>query len=104
MAAGYGEGRVTIGRYLAGRVAVTDITAVAALSPRIRFGLSWTLGHLARAGDGNHPEEYHLIDFGGELRLGADDLFVRSCGTDRVRWSYFVGQSEGIIKVDSEWL
>ena len=21
-----------------------------------------------------------------------------------VRWSYFVGQSEGIIKVDSEWL
>ena len=42
MAGGYGDGRVTIGQYLVGRVAVTDITAVAALSPRIRFGLSWT--------------------------------------------------------------
>lgn len=31
MAAGYGDGRVTIGQYLVGRVAVTDITAVANL-------------------------------------------------------------------------
>ena len=85
MAAGYGDGRLTIGQYLVGRVAVTDITAVAALSPRIRFGLSWTLGHLDRSGDGNPPEAYHLIDFGGELRLGAEDLFVGTLARDGPR-------------------
>ena len=77
MAAGYGEGRVTIGQSLVGHVAVTDVTAVPALSPRIRFGLSWTLGHLRRSGEANLPgHEYRLIDFGGELRVGRDDLFV----------------------------
>lgn len=43
MAAGYGEGRVTIGISHVGRVAVTGVAAVPALNPRIRFGLSWTL-------------------------------------------------------------
>ncbi|WP_420635702.1 hypothetical protein [Candidatus Palauibacter sp.] len=76
MAAGYGDGRVTIGHTMVGRVAVTNVTAVPALGPRIRFGLSWTLGHLIRSREGNRQDEYHLIDFGGELRVGADDLFV----------------------------
>ena len=79
MASGYGDGRVMIGQYLVGRVAIADLTAVPALSPRIRFGLAWTLGHLTRSGD--LPEEYQLIDFGGELRLGTDDLFVGRSAT-----------------------
>ena len=84
-AAGYGDGRVTIGQYLVGRVAVTTVAAVPALNPRIRFGLSWTLGHLARSEDGNSQGEYHLIDFGGEVRLGADDLFVGTLVRDGSR-------------------
>ena len=77
MAAGYGDARVTIGPSLVGHVAVTDVRAVPALSPRIRFGLSWTLVHRQQSAQANLPNaEYHLIDFGGELRVGADDLFV----------------------------
>ena len=87
MAAGYGDGRVTIGRYSVGRVAVTNVAAVPALNPRIRFGLSWTLVHLARSGDGHPQEEYHLIDFGGELRMGADDLVVGTLVRDGSRHS-----------------
>ena len=45
MTAGYGDERVTIGRSMVGRVAVTKVAAVPALRPRIRFELSWTLGH-----------------------------------------------------------
>ena len=85
MAAAYGDGRVTIGRYSVGRVAVTNVAAVPALSPRIRFGLSWTLGHRASSGDGHPHEEYQLIDFGGELRIGADDLVVGTLVRDGSR-------------------
>ena len=86
MTVGYGDARVSIGQYMVGRVAVTDVTAVPALSPRIRFGLSWTLGHLARSTEGHPPEEYQLIDFGGELRMGAGDLFVGTLVRDGSRY------------------
>ena len=76
MAAGYGEGRVIIGTSQVGRVAVTGVAAVPALSPRIRFGLSWTLGHRVISQHGRAREEYRVVDFRGELRLGADDLLV----------------------------
>lgn len=86
MAAGYGDGRVTIGQNMVGRVAVTSVTAVPALSPRIRFELSWTLGHRVRSGEGLSPEEYQVIDFGGELRMGSDDLFVGTLVRDGPRY------------------
>ncbi len=76
MSTGYGAGRVTIGPTIVGHVAVTDVAAVPALTPRIRFGLAWTLGHLVHAGEGNRQEQYQLVDLGGELRLGPDDRFV----------------------------
>ena len=76
MAGGYGDGRVSIGPTMVGRVAVTKVTAVPALIPRIRLDLAWTLGHVARSGGGDSPAEYLIIDFGGELRLGGKDLFV----------------------------
>lgn len=77
MAAGYGAADVMIGRYSVGQVAVTGVTAVPALSPRIRFGLSWTLGHRHPSGEANsQADEYRLIDFGGQLRVAADGLFV----------------------------
>lgn len=75
MATGYGDGRVTIGPTMVGRVAVANVAAVPSLAPRIRFGLSWTLGHLVRSQEGDR-HEYHLVDFAGELRLETDDLFV----------------------------
>ncbi|WP_419936991.1 hypothetical protein [Candidatus Palauibacter sp.] len=76
MTTGYGDGRVTIGSTMVGRVAVTNVATVPALTPRIRFGLSWTLGHLVHTREGNRRDEYQLVDFGGELRLGPDDRFV----------------------------
>lgn len=76
MATGYGDGHVTIGHTLVGRVAVANVTAVPALSPRIHFGLSWTLGHIVRPGEGDQRDAYHLIDFGGELLIGTDDRCV----------------------------
>ena len=85
MAVGYGDGRVSIGRTMVGRVAATKVTAVPALAPRIRVDLAWTLGQVVRPGDSNIPEEYLLIDFGGELRLGADDLFVGTLVRDGSR-------------------
>ena len=104
MAASYGDGHVTIGRYSVGRVAVTNVAAVPALSPRIRFGLSWTLGHLAGSGDGNAQEEYRLIDFGGELRMGADALFVGTLGRDGSRHPLrsfgYVDTQEGFVALD----
>ena len=75
-----------------------------ALNPRIRFGLSWTLGHLARSRDGNPQEEYRLIDFGGELRMGADDLFVGTLVRDGSRHPLrslgYVETQEGSVAVD----
>ena len=104
MAAGYGDGRVTIGRCLVGRVAVTNVAAVPALSPRIRFGLSWTLGHLDRSGEGHPGEEYQLIDFGGELRMGADDLFVGTLVRDGSRHPFrsfgYVDTQTGSVALD----
>ena len=77
MTAGYGAGHVTIGRHRVGQVAVTGVKAIPALSPRICFGVAWTLGHRHHSGEPNRPAaEYRLIDFWGELRVGAEDLFV----------------------------
>ena len=77
MAVGYGAANVMIDWRLVGNVAVTSVCVVPALSPRIRFNLSWTLGHRSRSGEKNSPtDEYRLIDFGGQLRVGTDALFV----------------------------
>ena len=85
MAVGYGDGRVSIGPTTVGRVAVTKVTAVPALTPRVRLDVAWTLGHFVRRGDGDSPEAYFVIGFGGELRLGADDLFVGTLVQDGSR-------------------
>lgn len=85
MAVGYGDARVSIGRTGVGRVAVTRVTAVPALTPRIRLNLAWTLGQLVSLGEGNPPEDYLIVDFGGELRLGAGDLFVGTLVRDGSR-------------------
>ena len=50
-----------------------------------------------------------LLDVYGEIisrleREHADPLLRRLDQDGFVRWSYFVGQSEGKVKVDSEWL
>ena len=104
MAVGYGDGRVSIGPTTVGRVAVTKVTAVPALTPRIRLDLSWTLGHVASAGDGNPPEAYLLTDFGGELRLGADDRFVGTLVRDRSRHALrsfgYVDTQAGSVALD----
>ena len=46
LTASCGSGGVTIGTSTVGTVAVTGLSAVPALTPRIHFDLSWTLGHL----------------------------------------------------------
>ena len=86
MAVGYGDGRVSIGITGVGRVAVTRVTAIPALTPRIRLDLAWTLGKVVRPGAGMPAEDYLLIDFGGELRMGADDLFVGTLARDGSRY------------------
>ena len=81
MAAGYGEGRVTIGPQIVGHVAVTNVTAVPALSPRIRFGLSWTLGHLLRL-----RAEMSIASSTSGASCGSPQTTsssAPSCGTDR---------------------
>ncbi len=104
MAVGYGDGRVSIGPTMVGRVAVTRVTAVPALTPRIRLDLSWTLGHVVRTGDGNPPEAYVLIEFGGELRLGAGDLFVGTLVRDGSRHALhsfgYVDTQPGSVALD----
>ena len=104
MAVGYGDGRVSIGPTMVGRVAVTKVTAVPALAPRIRLELSWTLGHVARSGGGDSPNEYLLIDFGGELRLGADDLLVGTLVRDGSRHALrsfgYVDTQAGSVALD----
>lgn len=104
MAAGYGDGRVTVGHYMVGRVAVTSVMAVPALNPRLRFGLSWTLGHLVRSQEGNRQDEYNLVDFPGELRLGADDLvigeLVRDGSQHLLRSLPYVDTQEGSVALD----
>lgn len=85
MTAGYGDERVTIGQSMVGRVAVTKVAAVPALRPRIRFELSWTLGHRHSSRGGQPQGKYEILDFGGELRVGADDLFVGTLVRDGSR-------------------
>ena len=85
MTAGYGDERVTIGRSMVGRVAVTKVAAVPALRPRIRVELSWTLGHRHSSREGQPQEKYQILDFGGELRVGADDLVVGTLVRDGSR-------------------
>ena len=103
-AAGYGDGRVEIGRYMVGRVAVTDVAVVPALSPRIRFGLSWTLGHMVCSGEGDRKDAYHLIDFGGELLMGIDDRcvgqLVRDGSRHPLRSLDYVDTQEGSVAID----
>lgn len=86
MAVGYGDGRVSIGITSVGRVAVTKVTAIPALTPRIRLDLAWTLGQVVGPGAGVPAEDYLLIDYGGELRLGANDLFVGTLVRDGSRY------------------
>lgn len=104
MAVGYGDGRVSIGPTMVGRVAVTRITAVPALTPRIRLDLAWTLGHVTHSGGGDSPREYLLIDFGGELRLGADDLVVGTLVRDGSRHALrsfgYVDTQAGSVALD----
>ncbi len=105
MATEYGGGQVTIGPHLVGHVAVTNVTAVPGLSPRIRFGLFWTLGHRHRSGEASPPgDEYRLIDFEGELRVGADDLFVGTLVRDGSRHPLrsldHVQTQEGFVALD----
>lgn len=84
MTAGYGDGRVTIERSMVGRVAVGKVAAVPALRPRIRFELSWTLGH--RPSRERPPQgQYRILAFGGELAVGADDLVVGTLVRDGSR-------------------
>ncbi len=101
MAVGYGDGRVSIGTTMVGRVAVTRVTAVPALTPRIRLDLSWTLGHIV---SGNSPEAYLIIDFGGELRLGAGDLLVGTLVRDGSRHALrsfgYVDTQPGSVALD----
>ncbi|WP_428273531.1 hypothetical protein [Candidatus Palauibacter sp.] len=104
MTTGYGDGRVTIGPTMVGHVAVTNVTAVPALSPRIRFGLSWTLGHLTRSGEGDRKDPYQLIDFNGELLMGIDDRCVGQLVRDGSRHPLhsfdYVGTQEGSVALD----
>lgn len=72
MTAGYGDGRVRIGQSTVGRVAVVKVAAVPALRPRIRFELSWTLGHRHSWRVRRPQGRYQILDFVGELRVGAD--------------------------------
>ncbi|MDE2773276.1 MAG: hypothetical protein OXI46_06165 [Gemmatimonadota bacterium] len=89
---------------MAGRVAVTKVASVPALTPRIRLDLSWTLGHVDRSRRGKPPEEYLLIDFGGELWLGTDDLFVGTLvrdGSRRALRSFgYVDTQAGSVALD----
>ena len=104
MVTGYGDGQVTIGHTLVGHVAVTNVAAVSALSPCIRFGLSWTLGHLVRSGERNRKDAYHLIDFGGELLMGTDDRcvgqLVRDGSRHPLRSLGYVDAQEGSVALD----
>ena len=105
MATGYGRGRVSIGSTLVGQVSVTDVTAVPALSPRIRFGLSWTLGPRHDSGEPHLPgDEYLLSDFTGELRIGADDLLVGTLVRDgpwqHLRSLPYVDTQESSVALD----
>lgn len=101
MSVGYGDGRVSIGTTMVGRVAVTRVTAVPALTPRIRLDLSWTLGHIV---SGDSPEAYLLIDFGGELRFGAGDLLVGTLMRDGSRHALrsfgYVDTQSGSVALD----
>ena len=77
---------MSIGRTGVGRVAVTKVTAIPALTPRVRLDLAWTLGQVVGPRAGVPAEDYLLIDYGGELRLGADDLFVGTLVRDGSRY------------------
>ncbi len=84
MTAGYGDGRVTIERSMVGSVAVGKVAAVPALMPRIRFELSWTLGHWPSR-EGPPQGQYRILAFGVELAVGAEDLVVGTLVRDGSR-------------------
>lgn len=76
MTASYGSGEVTIAPSTVGNVAVSNVRAVPALIPRIRFDLSWTLQNVLPLGKSPPGSEFIVTDFPGQLTVGPDDLFV----------------------------
>ncbi len=76
MTASYGSGDVSIAPSTVGNVAVSNVRAVRALIPRIRFDLSWTLNHAFTLEEGHPGKQFILTDFPGELTVGPDSLFV----------------------------
>ena len=76
MTASYGSGEVTIAPSTVGNVAVSNVRAIPALIPRIRFDLSWTLQNLVPLGKSPPGSEFILTDFPGQLTVGPDNLFV----------------------------
>ena len=101
----YGAAEVMIDWRLVGRVAVTGVRPVPALGPRIRFNLSWTLGHRPRSSETNsQADEYRLLDFGGELRVGTDALFVGTLVRDESWYPIdslkYVQDQEGSVALD----
>ena len=104
MTGGYGTSRVAIEQHTVGQVAVTRVSAVPALSPRLRFDLAWTLGPLVHSGESDIGESYRLIDFAGELLVGPDDLFVGQLVRDEsrhvLRSLNYVGAQQGSVALD----
>ncbi len=76
MTASYGSGDVSITPSTVGNVAVSNVRAVPALIPRIRFDLSWTLHNAFTLEEGHRGKQFILTDFRGELTVGPDNLFV----------------------------
>ena len=76
MTASYGSREVAIASSTVGNVAVSNVRAVPALIPRIRFDLSWTLHNLVPLGKSPPGSEFIVTDFPGQLTVGPDDLFV----------------------------
>ena len=101
MTGGYGTGRVAIEQHTVGQVAVTRVSAVPALTPRLRFDLAWTLGPLVHSGESDIGESYRLIDFAGELLVGPEDLFVGQLVRDEsrhvLRSLNYVGAQQGSV-------
>jgi len=76
MTASYGSGEVTIAPSTVGNVAVSNVRAVPALIPRLRFDLSWTLQNVVPLGKSPPGSEFIVTDFPGQLTVGPDNLFV----------------------------
>ena len=104
MTASYGSGDVTIAPSRVGNVAVSNVSPVPALIPRIRFDLSWTLQHRRGLGEGPPGTDFILTDFPGELTVGPDNLFVgnlvRDASGHPIRSLSHVGTQSGSVALD----